>query len=137
MGRKALKITADTNLLLRAILRDDARQTQIATSALREAELVAVPTSTLCEFVWVLNSGFKKPKIQIAAAIERLMSSPNIVMNRSVVEAGLALLRVGGDFADGVVAYEGIWLGAEEFVSFDVKAVALLQSQGVRSRLLS
>jgi len=132
-----LKITADTNLLLRAILRDDARQTQIATSALREAELVAVPTSTLCEFVWVLNSGFKKPKIQIAAAIERLMSSPNIVMNRSVVEAGLALLRVGGDFADGVVAYEGIWLGAEEFVSFDVKAVALLQSQGVRSRLLS
>jgi predicted nucleic-acid-binding protein len=137
LGRKALKITADTNLLLRAILRDDARQTQIATSALREAELVAVPTSTLCEFVWVLNSGFKKPKIQIAAAIERLMSSPNIVMNRSVVEAGLALLRVGGDFADGVVAYEGIWLGAEEFVSFDVKAVALLQSQGVRSRLLS
>lgn len=132
-----MKITADTNLLLRAILRDDARQTQIATSALREAELVAVPTSTLCEFVWVLNSGFKKPKIQIAAAIERLMSSPNIVMNRSVVEAGLALLRVGGDFADGVVAYEGIWLGAEEFVSFDVKAVALLQSQGVRSRLLS
>jgi predicted nucleic-acid-binding protein len=132
-----LKITADTNLLLRAILRDDARQTQIATSALREAELVAVPTSTLCEFVWVLNSGFKKPKIQIAAAIERLMSSPNIVLNRSVVEAGLALLRVGGDFADGVVAYEGIWLGAEEFVSFDVKTVALLQSQGVRSRLLS
>lgn len=132
-----MKITADTNLLLRAILRDDARQTQIATSALREAELVAVPTSTLCEFVWVLNSGFKKPKIQIAAAIERLMSSPNIVLNRSVVEAGLALLRVGGDFADGVVAYEGIWLGAEEFVSFDVKTVALLQSQGVRSRLLS
>ncbi len=87
--------------------------------------------------MWVLNSGFKKPKIQIAAAIERLMSSPNIVLNRSVVEAGLALLRVGGDFADGVVAYEGIWLGAEEFVSFDVKTVALLQSQGVRSRLLS
>lgn len=137
MGRKALKITADTNLLLRAILRDDTRQTQLAARALREAELVAVPTSTLCEFVWVLNSGLKKPKAQIAAAIERLMHSPNIVLNRTVVESGLALLKAGGDFADGIVACEGVWLGAEEFVSFDVKAVTLLQAQGVRSRLLS
>lgn len=26
-------------------------------------------------------------------------------------EAGLALLEAGGDFADGVIAYEGSWLG--------------------------
>ncbi len=28
----------------------------------------------------------------------------------------------GGDFADGVIAYEGRWLGGETFVSFDRKA---------------
>jgi hypothetical protein len=32
------------------------------------------------------------------------------------------MLDAGGDFADGVIAYEGKWLGAETFVSFDKKA---------------
>lgn len=40
-------------------------------------------------------------------------------MNRSAVEAGLAVLEAGGDFADGIIAYEGNWLGGETFVSFD------------------
>jgi predicted nucleic-acid-binding protein len=48
----------------------------------------------------------------------------------------LALLDAGGDFADGVIAYEGKWLGAETFVSFDKKAVEMLRSQGVAARLL-
>ena len=63
--------------------------------------------------------------------------SANVVMNRPAIEAGLSVLDAGGDFADGVIAYEGDWLGAEEFVSFDAKAVAVLQSQGSRARLLS
>jgi len=53
------------------------------------------------------------------------------------VEAGLALLDAGGDFADGVIAYEGSWLGAEVFVSFDKKAVKLMEAQGETVRLLS
>jgi hypothetical protein len=64
------------------------------------------------------------------------MKSANVVMNRPAVEAGLSALDAGGDFADGAIAYEGGWLGAEEFVSFDSKAVSMLQSQGVRARLL-
>jgi predicted nucleic-acid-binding protein len=59
------------------------------------------------------------------------------VMNRPVVEAGLSLLDAGGDFADGVIAHEGNWLGGEEFLSFDSRAVSVLQSQGTRARLLS
>jgi predicted nucleic-acid-binding protein len=58
-------------------------------------------------------------------------------MDRPAIEAGLSALDAGGDFADGVIAYEGNWLGAEEFVSFDSKAVSLLQSQSTRARLLS
>jgi predicted nucleic-acid-binding protein len=44
---------------------------------------------------------------------------------------------VGGDFADGLIAYEGEWLGAETFVSFDSRAVALLSKQGYRAKLLA
>jgi transposase len=52
------------------------------------------------------------------------------------VEAGLSVLEAGGDFADGVIAYEGSWLGGETFVSFDKKAVVLLIKQGQSARLL-
>ena len=73
----------------------------------------------------------------IADALNRLMNCYNVVMNRPAVEAGLSVLDAGGDFADGVIAYEGSWAGAEEFISFDKKAVAILKSQGKSARLLS
>ena len=59
-----------------------------------------------------------------------------MVVNRPAVEAGLAVLSAGGDFADGVIAFEGQWLGGETFVSFDRKAVKVLESQGSAVRLL-
>ena len=40
-------------------------------------------------------------------------------------------------FADGLIAYEGKWLGGDTFVSFDKKAVPLLSGQGEAARLLS
>jgi hypothetical protein len=35
------------------------------------------------------------------------MNGMNVIVNRPAVEAGLALLEAGGDFADGVIVYEG------------------------------
>lgn len=132
-----MKITADTNLLIRAAVQDDPHQARQAARALREADLVAVPVPVFCEFVWVLRRGYKKSVSDISDAIRRLMKSANVVLNRPAIEAGLLALDAGGDFADGVIAYEGNWLGAEEFVSFDSKAVSVLQSQGTPARLLS
>jgi predicted nucleic-acid-binding protein len=47
------------------------------------------------------------------------------------------MLDLGGDFADGAIAYEGAWLGADTFASFDKKAVKLIESQGRSARLLA
>jgi predicted nucleic-acid-binding protein len=132
-----MKIVADTNVLLRDALHDDPRQARMAAKLLETAELVAIPVSVFCEFVWVLRQGYKKPAAEVADAIRRLLRSASVVTNQPAVEAGLELLETGGDFADGAVAYEGYWLGAEEFVSFDKQAVSLLKSQGKRARLLS
>jgi predicted nucleic-acid-binding protein len=63
-------------------------------------------------------------------------SGANVGVNRAAAEAGLALLDAGGDFADGVIAYEGSWLGADGFVSFDRMAVRLMEVQGESARLL-
>ncbi|HKF45829.1 MAG TPA: type II toxin-antitoxin system VapC family toxin [Terracidiphilus sp.] len=132
-----MRITADTNVLLRDVLHDDPHQWPLAKRILREAELVAVPVSVLCEFVWVLRRGYKRRNSDIGQSIRTLISSSNVVTDDAAVQAGLATLEAGGDFADGVIAHDGEWLGAEEFVSFDKDAVKLLKSQGVRARLLS
>src|SRR6266849_1251760 len=131
-----MKITADTNVLVRAVTSDDARQSKVAEAELADADVVALALPALCELVWVLSQGYKIPSAEIAEAIRRLMNSGNVVANRPAVEAGLALLDAGGDFADGVIAYEGSWLGADTFISFDKKAVKLMEAQGVSVRLL-
>jgi predicted nucleic-acid-binding protein len=131
-----MKITADTNVLARALLEDHPDQTKVAQVALRRAEIVALPLSTLCELVWVLRS-YKIGLADIAMTIRDLINGANIAVNRPAAEAGLAMLNAGGDFADGVIAYEGNWLGAETFVSFDKRAVGLLEAQGKSARLLA
>lgn len=129
-----MRITADTNVLVRATVQDDPKQARAAAKALAEASLIAIPLACLAEFCWVLRRVYGFEPADIAAAIQALMQSANVEMNRQAVEAGLLQLRAGGDFADGVIAYEGRWLGGETFVSFDKKAVSLLTAQGHPAR---
>ena len=56
-----MKIAADTNVLLRDVLQDNPTQSHLARKTLQYAELVAIPVSVLCEFVWVLRQGYKRP----------------------------------------------------------------------------
>jgi predicted nucleic-acid-binding protein len=132
-----MRITADTNILVRAVVRDDRKQAAAAAKALREAEIVAVTLSCLCEFVWVLRRVYKFRNDVIASAIETLLESSNIQTDRQAVNAGLKMLAADGDFADGIIAHEGRWLGGETFVSFDKQAVALVAAHGGKSRLLA
>lgn len=132
-----MKITADTNVLVRALTGDDEAQSRSAQIALAEADLIALTVPALCELVWVLSRGYKISSVEIAAVIRRLIDSANVVVNRPVVEAGLALLEADGDFADGAIAHEGSWLGAETLVSFDRTAVRLVAAHGRAARLLS
>jgi len=131
-----MKIVVDTNVLVRAAARDDAEQADAATRLMGRAEMVAIAVPCLCEFVWVLRSVYRFRPSDIAKAIRTLLAAENVETNRPAVEAGLAVLDGGGDFADGVIVYEGRWLGAETFVSFDGKAVKMLAAQGLPVRLL-
>ena len=131
-----MKVTVDTNVLVRAVVGDNPAQANIAAKVLSDAELIAVATPCLCEFVWVLRRVYDFQPADVASAIRALLSVANVEVNRSAVEVGLSVLEAGGDFADGVIAYEGSWLGGGTFVSFDKKAVALLAAQGQSARLL-
>ena len=127
----------DTNVLLRAAVRDDEAQARAADEVLHAAAMVVVTIPCLCEFVWVLGSNYKLDRTAIARTVELLCDAPNVLTDRAQLEAGLMVLKAGGDFADGVIAYEGRWRGGETFVSFDKKAVALNLGQGHGARLLA
>jgi predicted nucleic-acid-binding protein len=131
-----MKITADTNVLVRAVVADDKKQARAAARVLKRAELIAVTLPSLCEFVWVLRRVYQFRQEDIVDAMEALLNAENVAVNRPAVDAGLSMLKAGGDFADGLIAYEGAWLGGDTFVSFDKQAVSLLSDQGKRAELL-
>jgi predicted nucleic-acid-binding protein len=131
-----MKVAVDTNVLVRAVVRDDPAQASIAAKVLADADLIAVALPCLCEFAWVLLKVYSLQSSDVVAAIRALLAAANVEVNRPAVEAGLSVLEAGGDFADGAIAYEGNWLGGETFVSFDKKAVAVFTAQGQSARLL-
>jgi predicted nucleic-acid-binding protein len=131
-----VRITADTNVLVRAAVCDDPRQARIAANMLARAEIIAVPLPVLCEFVWVLLGRYGRSADEIAASIRDLADSANVQLDRPAVDAGLAILGAGGDFADGVIAFEGRRLGGSIFASFDRRAVELIAGTGAETSLL-
>jgi len=132
-----VKIIADTNVLVRVIVQDDPEQSRTALRMLEQAETIAVSLHALCELTWVLRGSYGVSRADIAAAIRQLVATRNFEANHLGVEAGLTMLDAGGDFADGVIAYEGSWLGGDIFVSFDRKVIALIAKQGKQTRLLA
>jgi predicted nucleic acid-binding protein len=73
-----MKISADTNVLVRAVVGDDPAQSQAAIAALRGAEQIAVALPALCKFVWVLRRVCAFPGAEIIAAIQALMAAGNV-----------------------------------------------------------
>ncbi|KAJ8139581.1 hypothetical protein OY671_007208 [Metschnikowia pulcherrima] len=105
-----------------AVSADDDAQGLAALEPMENASLVAISVHSSCELAWVLERLYKKARSEIATAIRGVIEAENVVVNRPAVDAGLAVLDAGGDFADGVIAFDGQWLGGETFVSFDKTA---------------
>ena len=131
-----MKIIADTNVLLRFVLGDDLEQYKLALDTMEKSEAVVVTNHALCEMAWVLRSRYGVSSPAIAATIRALLDTRNVVLDSAAVNTGLATLEAGADFADGVIDYEGRWLGGDTFVSFDKKAVTAIAKQGGKSRLV-
>lgn len=54
-----MKVTVDTNVLVRLATQGDPAQVDLAVKLLQKASLIAVSTSALCELVWVLVRGYR------------------------------------------------------------------------------
>jgi len=130
-----VRITADTNVLLRIITNDDPSQSARAEELLESAEEVAIPLPVLCELAWVLRSTYRYDRARISASLRAVLGGRNVRAMRWTAEFGLDALDDGGDFADAIMAYDGAWLGGDVFASFDEDAVTRLTRMGHPARV--
>ena len=114
----------DTNVLLRALVRDDAKQTDVA----RKFFNTLTPTSggyvnliVLCEVVWALRSAYGYSRIQIAEAVAAILSMRELtVENARGAELALDIYQATDiDFADALIVVHNQMQGCTTTVTFD------------------
>jgi predicted nucleic-acid-binding protein len=96
---------ADSNVLLRLLVRDDEAQYQAAHTFLRTAGRVFVSDIVLVEVVWAMTSTYRYPKPRIVAAIERILDLEAVALqDPAVVAAALEDYRSSqADFSDCMI----------------------------------
>ena len=82
-----MKIVADTNVLVRAVVQDHAAQARAAAKVLAGADMIAISLPSVCEFVWVLRKVYRFRVADIAAAIRALLATANVETDRQGAEA--------------------------------------------------
>ena len=116
----------DTNVLVRLLVRDDARQARLADAFVAAGAWIS--HLVLAETLWVLESVYERSHAHMAAAVEVLLSHESLVVQDSdVVRAALAHYqarpRLG--FSDCMVLEIARKAGHQPLGSFD-KALARL-----------
>lgn len=114
-----MRIAADTNVVVRYLVWDDTAQAEAAARAIEQAETVVLSAVVLCEVVWVLRRAYRYAPGEVVDVLRRLIESRTVEVDRPLAEAGLAMLAVGGDFADGVIQAEAGRARCDRVVSFD------------------
>lgn len=122
-------IGLDTNVLLRYVVRDDARQFERAKrlidKARRSDATVWISVIVTAELVWALRTHYGYVREQIADTIQLLLSTAEIELQSShLIEEALSTYRGGrADFADALIALLGRENGCEATASFDRRLV--------------
>jgi predicted nucleic-acid-binding protein len=124
-------IGLDTNVLVRYLVRDDARQAGAA------AKLIArhcskeqpgrVSLVVLCELVWVLSRAYRYAQPEIGAVVEKLLQTAELdIESADIAWAALRLYRSeGAGFADAVIGLCNQQAGCQLTATFDTAAARL------------
>jgi predicted nucleic-acid-binding protein len=125
-------IGLDTNILVRFIMQDDAKQSPVATHLierrLTDDEPGYMSVVAMAETVWVLESNYRRSAKEIAAALERVLQLENLVVEseQEVFSAMIAVKEGRGAFADALIAALDAAAGCRVTLTFDRKALRLI-----------
>lgn len=117
----------DTNVLVRYVMQDDARQSARATRLIESftgEQPGFVPVVAVLELVWVLSGSYGLGRAQVAAVLETLLRSKELVVDRAeLVAQALGRFRdAGADFADALIERIAGAAGCQQTMTFDTGA---------------
>ncbi len=121
-------IALDTNVLVRFLVRDDKKQSQIVDARLKKAEAkrerLFIPLVVILETIWVLDSAYGMSRDEILDSIEDLMQMPILEFEADQVLTNLLLSskRYKTDLSDLLIAHAAEAAGCDEIITFDKKA---------------
>ena len=107
----------DTNVLVRALVRDDPAQSARAEALLSQHEIF-IPVTVMLELEWVLRSRYAYAPKLVAQALEKIAALDNVVVGERVaVLAAAARVAEGWDFADAL--HHALSEGCDDFATLD------------------
>ena len=117
-------IGVDTNILLRAVMADDAEQSPRAEaflSARTRDDPAMINSVVLAEFVWTLREHFELPRAEIVGILRDLVSSEayEFVDRGAVLEAFHSYENGIGSFTDRLIAEINDRNGCRATATFD------------------
>ena len=120
-------IGLDTNVIVRYIMQDDARQAQKASNLIESLTAQApgfLSIVALIEMVWVLSCAFGLNRAEVSQVLEQLLQTKEIILDRAdqVLKATRQYKSTSADFADCLIERLGTGAGCERTVTFDVGA---------------
>lgn len=121
----------DTNVLVRFLLRDDAKQAaaarRLVTSAISEGEPLVVSLITLLETEWVLRANAKLDKMRVIAELYGLLDSGALAFeSEPVVQQALDVYEdTKADFPECLMIAQYQRLGCDKMLTFDARAAKL------------
>ena len=123
-------IGLDTNVLVRYIMQDDARQSPKATRLIESLSVEApgfVSIISIIELGWVLSSAYGLSRPQLGQAFEALLRTKEIVVDRAdqVRRALRVFNATSADFADCLIERSAAAGGCDATMTFDIGAAKL------------
>ena len=113
-------LAVDTNVLVRLLARDDARQAAAADAAIAKGAWVS--HLVLAEALWVLDAVYERTPRQLAAALDLLLAHESLALqDADVVAAALAQFRAKPalGFSDCLVLEIARKAGHQPLATFD------------------
>jgi predicted nucleic-acid-binding protein len=124
-------IGLDTNVVIRYLVQDDAKQSALATVFIERTLSTDNPGLlthiVLCEIAWVLEGSYGLSSARIADIMERLFSAKQIALEDAQLawQALRTLRERAVDFSDALIGAIARKCGCEHTVTFDKQAAKL------------